>query len=153
MFTDNTVKYVHTNIISKDWRRLADFYIKVFNCKPTAPERNLSGEWLEKGTGVKNAEIKGIHLELPGFEKGPTLEIFQYHEMLEKPTPAPNREGIGHLAFHVDDVNEILKKIISHGGNKLSEVVSKEFKSGTLVFTYATDPEGNIIELQTWNSK
>lgn len=40
------IKYVHTNIIAKDWKRLADFYIQVFNSKPLYPERDLSGKWI-----------------------------------------------------------------------------------------------------------
>ena len=27
------IKYVHTNIISRDWRRLAQFYEDVFGCE------------------------------------------------------------------------------------------------------------------------
>ena len=71
------MKFVHVNIVAKDWRKLAEFYEKVFGCIRILPERSFSGEWLEKGTGIKNAKIKGVHLRLPGFgENGPTLEIF-----------------------------------------------------------------------------
>ncbi|MBN1968882.1 MAG: VOC family protein [Candidatus Delongbacteria bacterium] len=149
------MKYVHTNIISKDWKRLSDFYIKVFECKPVPPERDLFGDWLEKGTGVKNAALKGMHLLLPGCGKdGPTLEIFQYSENLNKALPAAaNREGFGHIAFKVEDVNKTLSEMIENGGKKLGEVVSKEFKAGTLVFTYAMDPEDNLIEIQSWIPK
>jgi len=148
------MKYVHTNIIAKNWKFLSDFYIKVFNCKPVPPERNLEGDWLEKGTGVKNASLQGVHLLLPGFEKdGPTLEIFQYQENEGKPNPVANREGFGHIAFSVDNVEAVLENMISSGGTKLGEVVRKDFGKGTLIFTYAKDPEGNIIELQTWEPK
>ena len=148
-----SIKYAHTNIISNDWKKLADFYINVFDCKPVPPVRDLSGEWLEKGTAVKNAILKGMHLRLPGHrDNGPTLEIYSYGEMLEKPEPlAANRIGFGHLAFEVDDVKDILEKMISSGGSKLGEVVEKEVEGvGLLIFTYATDPEGNIIEIQSW---
>lgn len=149
-----TVKYVHTNIISKDWKALANFYIEVFECRPALPETKLSGEWLEKGTGVKNAELKGQHLLLPGHgDKGPTLEIFEYTEMLEKPEPAANRKGFGHIAFHVDDVEASLALLIEHGGKKTGEVVNQEYKTGFLIFVYAEDPEGNIVEIQNWKAK
>ena len=145
------MKYVHTNIIARDWKLLADFYIKVFECKPVLPERDIKGDWLEKGTGVKNASLHGIHLLLPGFDNdGPTLEIFQYHRNEKKSNPVANREGFGHLAFLVSSVDEILDKMISHGGTRLGEVVKKKLDYGIIVFTYAKDPEGNIIELQSW---
>jgi len=149
-----TIKYAHTNIISNDWKKLADFYINVFDCIPVPPIRDLSGEWLEKGTAVKNATLQGMHLRLPGHgDNGPTLEIYSYPGMVEKPKPpAANRTGFGHLAFEVDDVNGILQKMISNGGDKLGEIVEHEVEGvGLLTFTYATDPEGNIIEIQSWD--
>ena len=99
------IRYTHTNIIATDWRKLARFYEDVFDCRYIPPERDISGDWLAKGTGVPNANIKGVHLRLPGYgENGPTLEIFSYPHMEEKPSPAANRLGLGHLAFQVDDV-------------------------------------------------
>ncbi len=146
-------EYAHTNIISQDWEKLAKFYINVFDCKPLSPERDESGEWLEKGTAVKNAHLKGVHLRLPGCgDDGPTLEIYSYHEMLDKPArPAANRKGLGHLAFRVDDVKAKLDEIVHHGGHPLGDIVTSEVEgAGTITFTYATDPEGNIIEVQNW---
>lgn len=147
------IKYVHTNIISSNWEKLANFYIEVFDCKPVPPERDLGGEWLAKGTAVENAKLQGMHLRLPGHgDNGPTLEIYSYGKMLEnsKP-PSANRKGFGHLAFEVDDVKEIVEKMISHGGANLGEIVEKEVEGvGLLTFTYASDPEGNIIEIQSW---
>ena len=147
-----SVRYVHTNIVSRDWEALADFYVKVFECSLKLPERYLSGDWLERGTGVPNARIDGIHLVLPGYgEDYPTLEIFQYGENYPKPEPpAANRGGFSHIAFSVDDVESKLTEIVDRGGSRLGEIVTKEFPSGSLVFTYATDPEGNIVEIQNW---
>lgn len=148
------LKYTHTNIIARDWKLLADFYVKVFDCKPVPPERVYKGDWLEKGTGVKDASLQGIHLLLPGFRKdGPILEIFQYEKNEHKQTPVANREGFGHIAFSVGNVEAVLEKMLYHGGRKIGEVIRKDFKKGTLIFTYAADPEDNIIELQTWERK
>jgi len=146
------VKYVHTNIVSRNFRKLAKFYIDVFGCTPVPPERKLSGEWLEKGTGLKGADLEGVHLRLPGYgDNGPTLEIFQYKENEPGNRPAVNRPGFTHIAFSVRDVKETLQKIISNGGKALGEIVSKEIPgAGTICFVYATDPEGNIVEIQKW---
>ncbi len=73
------IKYVHTNLIAKDWKNLSNFYINVFSCRAIYPKRDLSGEWIDKITNIDSVRIRGIHLALPGYEKGPTLEIFEYH--------------------------------------------------------------------------
>jgi len=145
-------KFVHTNLIAKDWRRLAQFYERVFGCVPIPPERDLSGEWLERCTGVPGAEIHGMHLRLPGFgDEGPSLEIFQYNHQTERPETATNRPGFAHIAFRVDDVKAAQREVIAAGGSLIGELVSAEIPgAGKITLVYVTDPEGNIIELQHW---
>jgi len=147
------IRYAHTNIISKNWKELAKFYEEVFDCTPVPPERSQSGQWLEEGTGVEGAELAGMHLRLPGYgDNGPTLEIYQYKHMKEKPEAAANRQGLGHLAFAVDDVSEMLDRIVAQGGQALGKITTATVTgAGNITFVYVTDPEGNIIELQKWS--
>ncbi|REJ12773.1 MAG: glyoxalase [Paenibacillaceae bacterium] len=148
------IKYVHTNLVAKDWRKLADFYINVFGCKPLYPERDLYGAWIDKVTGIENVRIRGMHLALPGYEEGgPTLEIFGYElDCLRDQPNRINRQGFGHIAFHADAVEDVLNRLIEHGGKPLGEVVTWKYEGiGTLTVVYAADPEGNFIEIQNWS--
>ena len=148
-------RYTHTNLVARDWKRLATFYEHVFGCVPVPPERDLSGEWLSRATGVREAALRGVQLRLPGYgEGGPTLEIFQYSEVLDTPVPAANRRGYGHIAFAVDDVGEAADVVVRNGGSLVGEVVTRSVPGvGVLVFTYAADLEGNILELQRWSGE
>ena len=150
----NDIRYVHTNIVAKDWKNLAKFYIEVFGCKPVYPERDLSGEWLEELTEIENAGIKGIHLILPGCANESTLEIFEYVPQNSKGSDQQslNAQGFGHIAFHVNNVDRVLKKLIMHGGALFGKVVRKKYSElgKILTVTYARDPEGNFVELQNW---
>lgn len=48
-------------------------------------------------------------------------------------------------------MTESLNIVQQHGGHALGEVVSHEVPgAGLVTFTYAPDPEGNILELQSW---
>jgi len=144
------IKYRHTNLIAKDWKRLSEFYQKVFNCVPILPERDLSGGWLDKITDIPESHIKGMHLRLPGFgDSGPTLEIFQYDSMPLHPKIKPNTPGFSHIAFEVEDVMEIANSAFNHGGKAVGEPVTREVPGvGRLTVQYVTDPEDNIIEIQ-----
>jgi len=144
--------YKHTNIVARDWKALARFYEEAFGCIRVLPERSLTGSWLERATGVRGAEIAGVHLRLPGCgADGPTLEIFQYTRNEAKPPAMANREGFGHIAFEVSDVESALAAVSSHGGNALGEVTTHEVEGvGRICLVYAADPEGNIVELQSW---
>jgi len=65
--------------------------------------------------------------------------------------PVINRKGLGHLAFHVSNVQAVLQKVIENGGAPLGEVIVRKYESmGTLTAVYAKDPEGNFIEIQNW---
>jgi catechol 2,3-dioxygenase-like lactoylglutathione lyase family enzyme len=145
-------RYVHTNLVARDWRRLSGFYERVFGCEPAGPERDLCGPWLDRGTGVENARIRGVHLRLPGHGRdGPTLEIFAYESEEDAPVAAANRPGYGHIAFAVDDVEAARRAVLDAGGSDVGKVVSADIPdAGSLQFIYVADPEGNLIELQRW---
>ncbi len=145
-------KYTHTNLVARNWRKLARFYETVFSCVPMPPERDLHGEGLERGSGVPGARIKGVHLRLPGYgSNGPTVELFQYAQAVDRERPVANRPGLGHLAFEVVDVPAAERAVLAAGGSKLGEIVTFDVPgAGTITWTYIRDPEDNIIELQSW---
>jgi len=146
------VEYTHTNLITTNWKRLAAFYERVFGCTPLPPARDLSGEWLDRGTGIDQASLRGAHLRLPGHgDRGPTLEIFEYTDTVSRDPLRPNHTGFGHIAFRVDDVAAAVEVVLSEGGARVGEVVTSAIPgAGILTFAYVRDPDGNIIELQRW---
>lgn len=143
-------KYGHTNLIAEDWRALARFYEEQFGCTPVPPERDFKGQDLERGTGIAGAELRGVHLRLPGHgDNGPTLEIFNYNVLQARPPTAVNRPGFGHVAFVVNDVPAARAAVLAAGGRAVGEVVTLTNAAGAkLTWAYVTDPEGNVIELQ-----
>ena len=145
-------KYVHTNLIARDWKKLVRFYCDVFGCEPKGPERDLSAAWLDRVNSVPNAHLRGVHLRLPGYgNDGPTLEIFSYDQLIERDLPQANECGFAHIAFGVDDVDKALQAVIAAGGGVVGEIATAEVKGvGVLRVVYARDPESNIVELQKW---
>jgi glyoxylase I family protein len=147
-------RYVHTNIIARDWQRLALFYTEVFGCELVPPARVQSGDLLARGTGVAGAALEGVHLRLPGHgDEGPTLEIYGYRNPLPNEDPSrAERLGLRHLAFAVENVREALDAVAKAGGRAIGEIVEYEVEgAGHIAFVYAADPEENIIELQRWD--
>jgi predicted enzyme related to lactoylglutathione lyase len=145
------IKFVHTNIIAKDWRKLSRFYQQVFGLRPVPPPRDLSGAWVEELTGIPGVHIIGEHLSLPGYEGTlPTLEIFSYNISGEEAPKILNRPGFAHIAFHVENVPAMLQKVLDAGGAQVGRLVKTQVNGRVALFVYAADIEGNIIELQHW---
>jgi predicted enzyme related to lactoylglutathione lyase len=146
------MRYAHTNLIARDWKKLSQFYQQAFNCIPVPPPRDLSGQWIEDLTGIPNVHIVGEHLQLPGYgNAGPTLEIYSYANMLDIEHKEVNSSGFSHIAFEVDDVEETLNRVKQYGGSEVGKIVEHEYPNlGRATFVYCRDIEGNIIELQCW---
>ena len=145
-------RYVHTNLIAEDPQKLIAFYKTVFGCKSIGETRDLRGVWLDQMTGITNAHLVGEHLLLPGYGADhPTLEIFSYDQVFSQEPRPVNTKGITHLAFEVEDVSATLERILAEGGSTVGELVHAEYEDGRkATFVYARDPEGNILELQSW---
>jgi predicted enzyme related to lactoylglutathione lyase len=148
-------RYVHTNLVARDWRNLASFYQTLFGCVPVPPERDYSGPIFDAGTGVKGARLTGMHLRMPGTAAdGPTLEIFNYSQLADGPRAAVSRPGFGHIAFAVDSVDDAREEVLAAGGQPVGDVVTLTTATGSRVtWCYVTDPEGNIVELQHWRNQ
>lgn len=146
-------RFGHVNVIARDWRSLAAFYTEVFGCTLVPPERDISGPVLERGTGLAGAALRGAHLRLPGLgPDGPTLEIYQFADMPDLGPSAANQPGFRHVAFQVPSVADAREAVLAAGGSVVGEIVTTRTADGRFVtWTYLTDPEGNILELQSWS--
>jgi predicted enzyme related to lactoylglutathione lyase len=146
-------RFGHVNVTGTDWRRLANFYADLFGLEIVPPERDYRGADLEAATRVANAHLTGAHLRLPGHgANGPTLEIYQYDHVEASAGRRVDRAGWGHIAFQVPDVPAALEAVLAAGGGRVGEVVTLTTADGRHVtWCYATDPDGNILELQAWS--
>ena len=148
-------RFGHVNLIARDWRSLAEWYVTLFGCEVVPPERDYAGPDLAAGTGVAGAALRGVHLRLPGHgPTGPTLEIYQFASMPEGLPPQANRPGFQHIAFVVASVVAAREAVLAAGGRAVGSVVTLRTADGRFVtWTYVTDPEDNIVELQSWSDE
>lgn len=146
-----SARFNHANIVARDPERLGRFYTDVFGCVRFGVDRDLGGEWLERGMGLSGARVRGFFLRLPGHgDDGPSLEIYSLDD-LEPGTSSVNRPGLMHIAFNVDDIEDTVRRIIAAGGRMQGEIVEANVEGvGRAGFVYTRDPEGNIVELLEW---
>jgi catechol 2,3-dioxygenase-like lactoylglutathione lyase family enzyme len=147
-------RFGHVNVTSPDWRRLAAFYTDVFGCEFVPPERDIRSSDLDAATRLRDAHLTGAHLRLPGYgAAGPTIEIFSYDALEPNAGTDVARAGWGHVAFQVPDVPAAVEAVQHAGGGRVGAVITTRTADGRQVtWCYATDPDGNIVELQAWSA-
>lgn len=141
------MKLTHISLTAKDAIALAAFYKSVFGFMDRRPPRRLSGEMVYRGNGLPGVDILVIWLALPG-STTPFLEIMQYDQQPERPWPAVNAPGFGHLAFEVPDLEEVVDRVMKSGGTLQGQVTDFGTKGAPNLLLYVRDPEGNILELE-----
>ncbi len=66
--------------------------------------------------------------------------------------PAVNRPGFGHIAFAVESVPDAQAQVVKAGGGMVGDIVTLSTATGARVtWCYVTDPESNVVELQSWD--
>ncbi len=143
----------HAAIIARDVERMKDFYTNVlgFEC---VEEVTIGTEDFQRGIGVPGSSAKGIVLNLPGTKV--QIEIYQItpQRAYLEDISHTNMPGLRHLAFEVEDLEKAYKELSDKGVEFVEEpiFVTEPPEVAGLGFTYFKDIEGNLIELNQYNS-
>lgn len=141
-------KFRHVAIIAQDLEVMKKFYTEILGFK-CVKEIKISSDDFQCGIGVKNSSANGIVLQLPDTDV--ELEIFQIEPQR---TPSDeishtNSPGIRHISFQVENIQSCYDELTKLGIKFIEKPITvldpKELAGFS--FTYFTDPEGNIIEL------
>ena len=142
----------HVNIVVRDTQPMVVFYRDVLGMKVTK-DVNISGDWIEQVVGLKDVEARVVYLELPS---GPRLELIEYESpaMIDSDQLGqPQMRGLRHLAFAVNDIDEVHKRLDAAGVQFMSSV--QQVPDAQVTFdasarkhlVYFRDPDGNLLEL------
>ncbi len=108
-------------------------------------EAELEGEWLDEVIGLKDARSAIVYLRPPGGGTGIELSKFyapsDEHGIEKASMSTP---GIRHIAFVVEDIEDMVAKLKKRGAETFSEVKRYE---DSYKLCYVRGPEGIILEL------
>ncbi len=107
-------------------------------------EMSMRGDLLDKVTGLMDAHTDVVFMRTPA---GDQIELIAYHAPADDhglEIAPPNRLGIRHIAFVVDDLNDIVGKLRGKG---IETVGSVEQYEDVYLVCYVRGPEGIIVEL------
>ena len=133
----------HTGLVVKDISASVSFYEELG--LSVWKRETEKGDFLSQVVGLEDAEIETAKLKVAD---GSLLELLQYKS---HPTVPPatryssNNHGCSHVAFTVQNVEEISSKIIRMGGSIVNPPCVSA--SGSVKVMYCHDLDGILMEL------
>ena len=136
------IGYRHTGIIVKDMKKSLHFYKDILGLK-VIQDFSDSSQYINKITGIKNADIHMIKLEVGD---GTILEILEYRnhptELIDQPI---YNVGASHIALQVKNAEKAYEILKEKGIKIISEPVLSSEKIAKVFFCF--DPNNVRIEL------
>ncbi len=136
------MKLNHITIVVSDIEKSKRFYKDILNLDSNF-EEEIGGEQFSKVTAIPDLRLRFAVLTAEN-----TDMIIELAQFINPPTKINN--DFRHIAFEVEDVDEIYSKLKEKGIETLSEPViikSPNPKMNGKKFFYFKDPDGNLIEL------
>ena len=137
------IKTRHTGLVVRDISVSIEFYEKLG--LEVWRRENETGKFISQVVGLKNAEIETAKLKVPD---GSLLELLEYKSHPAKVTAdiySTNKHGCSHVAFTVEDVEEMSLKIVQFGGSLVNAPAVSA--NGLVKVMYCHDPDGILIEM------
>ena len=136
------IGYRHTGIIVKDMKKSLHFYRDILGLK-VIQDFSDSSEYINKITGIKNADVHMIKLKA---EDETVLEILEYRNHPTKLMEHPiYNVGACHIALQVRNANDSYNKLIENNVRIISKPVLSSEKIAKVFFCF--DPNDVRIEL------
>ena len=142
----------HINIVVRDLERSARFYVELLGLEETR-RAHLEGAWIEQIVGLKEVQAEVVYVQPRG--GGPRIELIHYHAPAGVALPEcaqPNTIGLRHVAFRVEKMDEIYRRLLEAGVEFVGPPVKVpggvvQHDAGDKRLCYFHDPDGVILEL------
>lgn len=105
----------------------------------------VEGEWADRVNGLKGTKAKITMMQAPNGQLN--LELTKFHSPRDTKSIenlSANALGIRHIAFVVDDIEDIVSELKKKGIETVGKIQNYE---NTYKLCYVRGPEGIIIEL------
>jgi len=137
-------KIDHINISVTDLQETKKFFVELFGFK-VEKEGHLEGKWMDRTVGLEDVKAEFIKLVIPGTET--SIELIRYYQPEGGKNPnisKANEIGFRHIAFEVEDIESVYRKLKNAGVTLFSDIQSYNVKKK---LCYLLGPDGIILEI------
>jgi catechol 2,3-dioxygenase-like lactoylglutathione lyase family enzyme len=133
----------HVGIIVDDLAAATEFFVELG--LEVQGEFSVEGPWVDRIVGLEGVRNDAAMLQTP--DGNGRLELIQFHsppaEGDDRHAPA-NTRGLRHIAFAVDDIEDVIARLRARGAELVGELVRY---GDSYRLCYVRGPEGIIVEL------
>lgn len=133
----------HVGIVVEDLAAAKAFFVELG--LKLQGEASVEGGWVDRVVGLEGVRSEIAMMETP--DGHGRLELTKFHappsQGGDRHAPA-NTPGIRHVTFAVDDLDAVVARLRTHGGELVGEVERYE---DIYRLCYVRGPEGIIVEL------
>jgi catechol 2,3-dioxygenase-like lactoylglutathione lyase family enzyme len=138
-------RFVHTGVVVEDLAAVVEF-LTLLGLRCGEP-MIVEGEWVDRIVDLPGVRVEVVMVRLP--DGTDTIELAKFHAPTADADPGagsapPNRPGIRHIAYGVDDMRAVVDRVRAAGWDTVGEVVDY---AGAYLLCYVRGPEGLIVEL------
>lgn len=140
----NGIRWHHASLTVAEIDPAITFFGAVFGFEPMFIERGLADD-IASLTGKHGLSADFTQMRAEGYPL--ILELIAFHaadDTRPNGDALPWRPGAGHVAFHVDDFDGVVERVVAHGGTVLGRAI--EFPGGRSI--YCRTPGGAFIEIE-----
>lgn len=134
----------HVGVVVDDLEAAVAFFVELGMERQGTGVGSVDGRWVDQVVGLEGVRVDIVFVRTPdGMGR---LELTKFHapEAVEAGSTAPNTVGLRRLMFVVDDIDEVVARMLAHGAELIGEVAQYEdvYRLG-----YLRGPGGIIIAL------
>jgi catechol 2,3-dioxygenase-like lactoylglutathione lyase family enzyme len=133
----------HVGIVVDDLPAAIEFFVEL-GLEPRG-EGSVEGAWVERIIGLEDVRVDMAMLRTPDGDG--EIELVKFHSPPTQdgdPQAPANTPGLRHLAFLVEDIDDVVAGLRARGIELVGELVRYE---NSYRLCYVRGPEGIIVEL------
>jgi catechol 2,3-dioxygenase-like lactoylglutathione lyase family enzyme len=134
----------HVGVVVDDLEAAVAFFVELGMERQGTGVGSVDGRWVDQVVGLEGVRVDIAFVRTPdGMSR---LELTKFHapDAVEAGSTAPNTLGLRRLMFAVDDIDEVVARMLAHGAELIGEVAQYE---DVYRLCYIRGPGGSIVAL------
>jgi catechol 2,3-dioxygenase-like lactoylglutathione lyase family enzyme len=134
----------HVGVVVDDLEAAVAFFVELGMEREGTGVGSVDGRWVDQVVGLEGVRVDIAFVRTPdGMSR---LELTKFHapEAVEAGSTAPNTLGLRRLMFAVDDIDDVVARMLEHGAELIGEVAQYE---DVYRLCYLRGPGGSIVAL------